>query len=556
MPPCTQSGGLARLVVAKLAVGELMDAYRRSKKLLLLICATSAVVATWTLSPAAGAGGVVGGEVPSRASGTVVPRSIVDPVLIAPVNAAPLATGHSRLPAWWQSLAGTRLVSYHPGANGPDPLAQNPIDTTRLDADFARIASLHANTVRLALNASVRPGADTAFRIETFLQHASAHGLRTQVTLFNGYKAYDVAWSKTWAAGMLLRLAGDRRIAFVELQNEVDPTNAAAMTWARALMPVVRGLLHGIPLTVSEGGYCAVATNLALLKNRLGTSLPDFWDVHYYCPAAAAYVLLRRAVAVASPLPVLIGESGYSTVADDPSVPHSAQGTAWQEAEQARFFQTVMDAAAAAGMPPAGVFLDSDISSAREPATKPSELHFGLFRLDGTAKPAAAVVAAAFQGVHAPAAGNSSFEQDAGGYPVGWVAQESSFGTFAVDTTVAHSGTASVSIAAAGADDATGAAPAWSLDVPRSIQVGSRYTGSAWVRASANDGTVLVEIVWRNGFGRGLGISLSPALPSGDTGWTLLTASGVAPAGTAYAELLLESRSNHGTAWFDDASFR
>ena len=527
---------------------------RRGRKVLLMLCAASAVLATWTLSPTIGSGGTIERATPSRESAAIVPRSVVDPILIAPIRVGPLL-GHSTFPSWWQSLSNTRLVSYHPGANGPDPLAQSPIDTRQLDADLARIASLHANTVRLALNASVRPNSDTAARIQTFLQHAAAHGMRTQVTLFNLYSAYDIAWSKVWAAGMLARLAGDRRIAFVELQNEIDPSNAAAMTWARTLIPVVRGLLGGIPLTISEGGYCAVATNLAALKLQLRVSPPDFWDVHFYCPAAAAYTLLRRAVAIAAPLPVLIGESGYSTVADDPSSPQSAQGTAWQEAEQARFFQTVEDAAYAAGMPPAGVWLDSDISRLREPNTKESELHFGLFRLDGSPKPAAAVVAAAFQGVHGPAAGNFSFEQVAGDYPVGWIARATDAGTFARDPSVAHSGTASLSISNAGSEP-DGTAPTWSLAVPQFIQPGQRYTASAWVRAAANDGTVLVSIVWRNGFGRGLGLSLSSALPSGDSGWTQLVASGVAPAGAAYAELVLESRSNQGTAWFDDASFR
>ena len=71
-------------------------------------------------------------------------------------------------------------------------------------------------------------------------------GLHVQFTLFDWWDEYrDVAGSKRWARAVLARYVGDPRVAFVELKNEIDPADAAALAWTRALVPWLRGYLRG-----------------------------------------------------------------------------------------------------------------------------------------------------------------------------------------------------------------------------------------------------------------------------------------------------------------------
>jgi len=41
---------------------------------------------------------------------------------------------------------------------------------------------------------------------------------------------------------------------FVELQNEIDPYDAQAIAWARALLPVLKSTIGNIPDTISTPG--------------------------------------------------------------------------------------------------------------------------------------------------------------------------------------------------------------------------------------------------------------------------------------------------------------
>ena len=150
----------------------------------------------------------------------------------------------------------------------------------RLQTDFARIAALHANTVRLIVQAGTfgypLPSLVYEAELAQAIDLAEAAGLHVQLTLFDWLGQHglagsytDVDGSKRWAAALLAPYAGDPRIACVELQNELDPHDPAAVTWARVLLPYVQGVVRGTPVTLSVAGADPV-TELALLQRSLG----------------------------------------------------------------------------------------------------------------------------------------------------------------------------------------------------------------------------------------------------------------------------------------------
>ena len=82
---------------------------------------------------------------------------------------------------------------------------------------------------------------------------AATEGLHVQLTLFDWWGEYrDVVGSKRWASTLLAPYVGDPRVAFVELRNEIDPSDADAVAWARELVPWLRTLLgRRTPVTLS-----------------------------------------------------------------------------------------------------------------------------------------------------------------------------------------------------------------------------------------------------------------------------------------------------------------
>jgi hypothetical protein len=134
-----------------------------------------------------------------------------------------------------------------------------------------------------------------------------------------------------------------------------------------------------------------------LFTDELRNSPPNFWDYHYYGPPADARSVLGRIKALAAPRPLFIGETGYSTDA-------TPGDRAAREKAQAVYYRAVFTAAAALGLPaPAPWTLNDFFPGAIPPspaAHEPAQYGYGLYRLNGTPKPAAAVVRRAFSGTY------------------------------------------------------------------------------------------------------------------------------------------------------------
>lgn len=342
----------------------------------------------------------------ARTVGLTVAILLVASLILALALAQPASHGPARqLPAVPKSLAvlesrvrDLKEVNYYPAADGWTYMWSR-FDPTAIDRDFARIRALGANTVRIIIQApvfgfpTVRPV--MANRLSEVIGLAAKHSLRVHLTLFDWWSQYtDIDGSKGWVSSLLSRYRDDPRIAVVELQNEIYPQNPSAVAWVRTMLPYLSTVLPGTLRTVSIASVPPEV--FALFTQELKNSLPDFWDYHYYGPPGDAYSLLSSIKALAATRPLFVGETGYST-----------DGTpgdqAAQEQAQAAYYQAVFTAAAELGLPSPAPWILNDFSPGAIPpisgiADEPAQYGFGLFQLNGTPKPAAAVVRAAFSG--------------------------------------------------------------------------------------------------------------------------------------------------------------
>lgn len=302
-------------------------------------------------------------------------------------------------PAVLESRVGNlKEVNYYPAAGGHTYMWSR-FDPTTIDRDFARIRGLGANTVRIFIQPSVfgfptvRPV--MADRLSEVIGLAAKHSLRVHLTLFDWWSTYtDIDGSKEWVSSLLSRYRDDPRIVVVELQNEVDPRNREAVAWVSTMLPYLSTVMPGTLRTVSVASVPPEV--FTLFTHELKNSPPDFWDYHYYGPAGDALSVLSGIKALAAPRPLFVGETGYST--DETPGDQAAQ-----EQAQAAYYRTVFAAAAALGLPTPAPWILNDFTPGgippQSPAVdEPAQYGYGLFQLNGTPKPAAAVVRRAFSG--------------------------------------------------------------------------------------------------------------------------------------------------------------
>ena len=457
-----------------------------------------------------------------------------------------------------------KVVSYYPTNAGWTEMWTN-WEPNVITTDFERAASLDANTVRAIIQPDTfgwpHPSPVYTARLAQFVAMAADHGLHVQLTLFDWwYRWPHVRESKTWVRELLTPYVDDPRIAFVELRNEILPKKETD-TWARKMIPYVQALLHGAtPVTLSVAGHDPVR-RLALLKKGLGDVQPDFFDLHYFGGqgGATAYDVFAQAKAIAAPTPLWIGETGYATLPDASGYGGIPETTAAQEAAQSRFLEAVNWAARANGLPPNGVWALNDLVPGAVPdrvaREDDPELHYGLFRVDGTAKPAASIVRAAFDD-STPLDFDAGFEDavpSASGIvvPAQWEMSGRDM-VFTRDTTVAASGVASARMAPYGG----GGTGSFSIVPPDGgMHGGTRIDVAASAERADPNGQVFLVIEWHDGAGRLLRRDASDALGANATTWAALSVSGVAPRTAAYARVDLVARNVTAPVWFDDVTF-
>lgn len=458
-------------------------------------------------------------------------------------------------------LANLKLLNYYPSDHGWGSMWTR-WDPDGLARDFAAVRGLGANTVRLIVQPSAfgypDPSPDMVARLQEAVSLADGAHLRVWISLFDLWSDYgDTASSDRWLDGVVSPFFADPRVAAFELRNEIPP-DAVALAWARRGLERLR-LVGARPTTISAAGGI---DGLAALHHELADSPPSFYSVHPYMNGhgEAAYAFLKRArTTVAVPGPsgsvpgLFVGEFGRT------SRPMPSQTASGAEADQDMFFREVFAAAAELGLPVPAPWILSDFTPGAIPsnlsaARNPDEYQMGLYRLDGTLKPAGQTVRRFFTQKTVTCDFNEGFEAGSGSSPYLWRTFSADQASFAWDSGVPHAGSASVRISSS--TGTASAVPAWYIAPPCGpLKLGNEVHATVWARGQNATGLQRIAVGFFGGDGAYLGQRESLPAPNGTFDWKILSVKAPAPAGSAYVQIHLKSSANTGTVWFDDIVF-
>ncbi|MDY7087919.1 MAG: glycosyl hydrolase [Actinomycetota bacterium] len=437
-----------------------------------------------------------------------------------------------------------KSINYYP-ADGSWTWMWMHWDPARIDADLAKAAALGADNVRIIIFPTTfgwpKPYYGYQQRLAQFVNMAAARGLTVKFTLFDWWDGYDeVQNSIDWTNTVLKPYRDDRRVLSVELQNEFNAGNSAAVAWARKMVPAMRSSFPTMPLTFSVDGTSG-APGMAKIRTALASTPIDYYDFHMYGNSERALSIIQNARATVAPYPMVIGETGLNTL----------QNT---EGEQAAYLGRVFEAATAAGVRSVAPWTLNDFAAGSIPSSAvsriPAQYNFGLHRVNGSAKPAAAAVKAGWTGAAMPASlMDPSFEAGVNQTP--WRAYMPELGLAVKTQSMARTGKWSVSMTNTGKTSA--GSPSYRVSPITPVKAGQKWHGEVWARGNATTGTTQIALSWFDANDKWLGGASSNWLPNGTVGWTKLVVDGVAPAGSASLQVHLKSGANTGTVWFDDA---
>jgi hypothetical protein len=439
-----------------------------------------------------------------------------------------------------------KSLNYYPSDAGWSAMWTG-FDPVRIDADLARIAGLGADNVRVILFPQAfgwpTPKPEYAEKLRKFVSIADAHGLTVKVTLFDWWSGYnEVTNSINWAKSVLAPYVNDPRVIAVELKNEFQPGDAAAVTWVKQVIPAIRAWAPELPLTLSVDGGTG-ANGMAQIRSALAATPLDYYDFHFYGSSERALAEIRKAQAAVSPAPVVIGETGVSSAVVS-------------EGEQGAYLARVFRAAAEAGVGSVSPWTLNDFATGAIPAnsqvsTMPAQYRFGLYRADGTAKFAATVVRSWWTTGTVPnSLLNLGFEAPAAESP--WRLANTGAGTPVIVTDVARTGTNSARFS--GTTRTTAGLPSLVTAPITPVQAGYRWRAEAYARGVNATGVTEIALSWFDVNGKWISQNTSNRLPAGTSSWTKMVVEAVAPAGATSVQLHLKSGDNTGSVWFDDVA--
>jgi hypothetical protein len=448
-------------------------------------------------------------------------------------------------------LADLHLMDYYP-SDAAWTYMWTKWNPTRIDTDFAKIEAMGANSVRLNIEPETfgypQPTSTMTAELAAAIKTAAAHSLTVQLTLFDWWSAYkDTTGSDQWVKTLLTPYTNDAEIAFIDVKNEIDPTDSSAMTWLKHELPVVKAAAGTDPVTVSVTGPDTVA-NLASLHAQLATTPPDFYNIHYYDQAEHALTTFDQAKSLVAPLPLFIGETGKTT-------DQHSQNIAYEQ--QDLYLRSIEWAAQTAGLPDAAPWIFQDLESAAVPTNANeavSELDYGLYTVTGAAKPAATSIKNLFQNNTISPGINGDFTVGDGTDVADWTPVRANGATLAWDDTVGHDAAGSVRLGDTGTS-ADGNPAYVATPVVQPTSTGENFEMTAWAKGDNATGENRIAICWFDANDTYLSESDSPILPTGTTDWQQLTVTSQAPTNAAYELIYLKSGGNTGTVYFDDVTF-
>jgi hypothetical protein len=444
-------------------------------------------------------------------------------------------------------IAGLRLMNYYPAGDSWTKMWTN-WNASVLASDFARIHALGANAVRIIVFPytfgwpTVSPL--MAARFGATLHIAEQNKLAVQVTLFDWWGQYtDISQSKEWLRSLLRPYSDDPEIQLVELKDEVDPADSAAVAWVRALLPALRSVMRRTPSTVSVSGMTG-PSGFARLRNELGRAPLDVADMHCYENERSAYSWMLAAKKAAGPLPLFIGELG------DPATDSHGASTAAAAYQQAHWFSVVFAAARAAGVPtPAPWTLYNFKPGTIPPAERdPQQYYYGLYSDTGKWRPSVDVVKAAFAGRNVETS-NLDFSLIADDkLPMVWSSHLSGQQDVPSDPDTKYRGSGVFGLSETA--PCVAGAPSLSLVPTNPAIPGQLWTVSVWVRGVDVNAITQVSLSWFDSAGSFVGNVASDPLRRGNSTWTRLSVRTRVPPQVTGVALDLNACGGWGTIWF------
>ncbi|MGC1378805.1 MAG: hypothetical protein WA821_21415 [Anaerolineales bacterium] len=467
------------------------------------------------------------------------------------------------------TLSSLKEISYYPKDYAWEQMwLQWPEAKVEMDQDLDRIKALGVNTVRIFLQPSAfgYPGVPNATQSGYFdeaLALIDAHGLKAHVTLFDCWGSWaDISGSETWLAAIVAPHKDDPRITLWELKNEIifDPSKPEYQTvrdWFQALFPFLKAQAGNTPVTVSVYNV----EWLADVKALSGATPPDIYSLHWY-PNEVVWTdefprIIDRAHVLIDQAPLLIGEFGLSTYT-------------YSDDLQADLVTNVLYYAHQKGITNLGFWTLNDFPTNTFICCvmpKAEQWYYGLYRTDGTQKPAAPILKAAFQG-NPPSSlsprrvlNNLSFEDlnPYSGYLYYWWPWDQDWtGQHweVQDCTIAHSGTCSAKLHGPVSKDVG----LYNI-LAFPIDPGKLYSVEAWVRTENLDGSACIVFSWFDQYGAWLSNTANCVTDPNLAKWTPIRIVDAKPAQppltdrtAAYAEVFVQVTSSdpNSLVWFDD----
>lgn len=229
-----------------------------------------------------------------------------------------------------------------------------------------------------------------------------------------------------------------------------------------------------------------------------------------------------------------------------------------KEQAQAQWYLMTLTAASSLGISVAP-YMYVDLTTTADPqwATNPaatSELRFGIYRGDGTARPAVNAIRNLWASTSATTATfNTDFARSSSdGTALGWHFIGYSGGAV-WDGNVGHNALGSVRLDNTGTDSVL--TPSVVQPLPGIVRPGDTWTVSASVRLN-HTGKIRVSIAWYDAHGAWLGTTSSTTNPTTGTAWNTLTAQAKVPVGAVRGDAMLMDALDPGSVWFDDVTYQ
>jgi len=478
-------------------------------------------------------------------------------------------------------------VNYYPVNNGGYQMWIT-YDGAQYKDDMQTAKNLGFNTMRVFLAAAggafdfSRPTAAELANLAEFYNSSVEVGIKLHLTLFDLWGAYGlISGSRTWIAAVLGALPNTTNIAVIEIQNETryaltssysggfdsgwpagttqyGEIGQVAIVWAQQMIPYVRSIAPGVPVTSSTSYGTADLAAFFAAVNKTGAA-PSWYDWHCYTGSGSlVYSAIQGAVSVVgNPATLYIGETGLS------STPSGTQGTLQAQQAESDYIQAMRWSCAQLGMPDPAPWILFDMNNS---AQFPGGQTYGLYNTSGGAKLAAVMYKSIPPGATVPAITINGTMQgcqpDASGnkLPVRWFLYKGNSGAQPIDSTIdttnTYQGNPTILLTGSRATSGGDNPPALQscpVTLPV-ISAGTSYEFSCALKASGSYGSPCLEISWYNSSGAYLTSANGKKLTLGDS-FSSYTLSGTAPATAAYAWLLVNVADNAGKIWVGGATW-